>query len=196
KRIESWLKVKKDYVNGIGDSIDVVPIGAWHGNGRKAKWWSPVLLAIYNPETETLESVCKCMSGFNDQFYKEMKLKYSKKNGTILTHKKPYYDVAEGLTPDVWFEDQEVWEVKGADITISPIHKAAFGKVDPNKGLSLRFPRFIRVREDKSIDDATKSDQISEMFFKQVKEQKSHEITKIEDMEINGSDEEEFESDS
>lgn len=31
RRAESWLKVKKDYVEGVGDSLDLVPIGAWHG---------------------------------------------------------------------------------------------------------------------------------------------------------------------
>jgi DNA ligase-1 len=40
-RCESWLKVKKDYVDGIGDTLDLVPIGAWHGMGRKNEWWSP-----------------------------------------------------------------------------------------------------------------------------------------------------------
>ena len=37
KRTMAWLKLKKDYVTGLGDSLDLVPIGAWHGNGRKAQ---------------------------------------------------------------------------------------------------------------------------------------------------------------
>ncbi len=63
KRTSAWLKLKKDYVTGIGDSLDLVPIGAWHGNGRKVQWWSPILLALWDPEAGQLVAVCKCMSG-------------------------------------------------------------------------------------------------------------------------------------
>ncbi|GBC10680.1 hypothetical protein RclHR1_09810014 [Rhizophagus clarus] len=172
KRIKSWLKVKKDYIDGIGDSLDVVPIAAWYGNGRKAGWWSPILLAIYNPDTETFEGVCKCMSGFSDEFYKELKSRYSQENGNISQHKKWYFDVDDSLRPDAWFEPSEVWEIKGAYITISPVYKAAIGKVDRNKGLSIRAPRFIRVRKDKNIVDATTCEKLVELFYKQVKERK------------------------
>jgi len=44
KRLESWLKVKKDY-DSTTDTLDVIPIGAWHGMGRKSAWWSPVLVS-------------------------------------------------------------------------------------------------------------------------------------------------------
>ena len=63
KRTLAWLKLKKDYVLNLGDSLDLVPIGAWHGNGRKAQWWSPILLAVWDPDSEKLVAVCKCMSG-------------------------------------------------------------------------------------------------------------------------------------
>jgi DNA ligase-1 len=58
------VQVKKDYLEGMGDSLDLVVIGGWHGNGRKAGWFSPFLLACYNPDTECLETVCKvCHAG-------------------------------------------------------------------------------------------------------------------------------------
>ncbi|CAO3665673.1 unnamed protein product [Umbelopsis vinacea] len=165
KRMESWLKVKKDYVEGVSDSLDLVPIGAWWGNGRKVGWYSPILLACYNPENDTFESVCKCISGFTDAFYKEMLEFYSVENDRVMDSKR--HDYVTEHTPDVWFHACEVWEIKGADITVSPIHQGAVGMIDEERGLSLRFPRFIRKREDKAIEDATSSESLAEMYIQQ-----------------------------
>lgn len=51
----------------------------------------------------------------------------------------------------------QVWEIRGADLTLSPVYTAAAGLVSAERGLSLRFPRFIKVREDKSIEQASES---------------------------------------
>jgi DNA ligase 1 len=53
------------------------------------------------------------------------------------------------------------------DITISPTYTAAIGLVSDEKGLSLRFPRFLKKREDKSIDDASTSDFLAALWRKQ-----------------------------
>ena len=53
KRLDSWLKVKKDYATAA-DTIDLIPVAGWHGQGRKAKWWSPILLACRNTESGSL----------------------------------------------------------------------------------------------------------------------------------------------
>ena len=59
-RCKNWLKVKRDYLtDSVADSLDVVPIAAWWGNGRKAGWYSPFLVAVWDPETETFQALCK-----------------------------------------------------------------------------------------------------------------------------------------
>ena len=163
KRADSWLKVKKDYVEGLADSLDLVPIGAWHGAGRKAGWFSPFLLAVHDPETGELQSVCRCMSGFTDEFYKAA----TERLGARVVGAPPSYYVT-GERPSVWFVAEEVWEIRGAELSISPVHMAANGKVGTGgRGLALRFPRFLALRGDKSIDDASTPDDVLSLFDKQ-----------------------------
>ncbi len=165
KRLDSWLKVKKDYSTTF-DTLDLIPIAGWHGQGRKAKWWSPILLAVRNENTGSLEAVCKCISGFTDNFYKANKDYYEEGGDHVLGGKPSYVDYDAGH-PDVWFEPQEVWEMAFADITISPTYTAAIGLISDEKGLSLRFPRFLKKREDKGIEEASTSDFLAGLWQKQ-----------------------------
>ncbi len=163
KRLDSWLKVKKDY-NTSAETLDLIPIAAWHGSGRKASWWSPILLAVRNPETGSLEAVTKCISGFTDKFYAANKDRYSEGGPNIIP--RPSYVEYAG-SPDVWFEPQEVWEMAFADITMSPTYTAAIGLVSDERGLSLRFPRFLKVRGDKGIEEASTAAFLAGLWHKQ-----------------------------
>lgn len=109
KRADAWMKVKKDYSETGGDSLDLVPIGAWHGQGRKASWWSPILLGVYDPLTESYQAVCKCISGFTDQFYKDLNERYPKDSETC--GRAPFARMQTGLIPQWYFKPSEVWEV-------------------------------------------------------------------------------------
>lgn len=170
KRLDSWLKVKKDYAT-TSDTLDLVPVAGWHGQGRKHKWWSPILLACRNDETGSLEVVTKCMSGFTDAFYKANRAFYDdgefSGEPTNTRTTQPSFVEYSGPRPDVWFEPQEVWEMAFADITLSPTYTAAIGLVSEDRGLSTRFPRFLKKREDKGIEEASTSEFLAGLYRKQ-----------------------------
>ncbi|KAL3644358.1 hypothetical protein CASFOL_012290 [Castilleja foliolosa] len=165
KRCDAWLKVKRDYVEGLSDSLDLVPIGAWHGSGRKAGWFSPFLMACYNPDTEEYQSVCRVMSGISDAFYTEMKEFFS--DNRIISKKPPDYRTDE--VPDMWFTPELVWQIRGADFTVSPVHHAAIGLIHPSRGISIRFPRLIRSVSDRNPDECSTSADIAHMFSLQTR---------------------------
>lgn len=161
KRSLNWLKLKKDYIDGCGDSIDVVPVGAFYGKGKRHGAYGAFLLAIYNPEEEEYQTVCKAGTGFSDE---DLKQHYDFfKSRTTLTPDVSY-NVDARMKPDVWLEPCQVWEIKAADLSISPVHTAAMGVKADGKGIGLRFPRFLRIRDDKGPEDATAADQIVDMF--------------------------------
>eukprot|EP01023_Acetabularia_acetabulum_P054656 TRINITY_DN6193_c0_g2_i1.p1 TRINITY_DN6193_c0_g2~~TRINITY_DN6193_c0_g2_i1.p1 ORF type:complete len:635 (+),score=149.87 TRINITY_DN6193_c0_g2_i1:124-1905(+) len=170
KRSLNWLKLKKDYMEGVGDSIDVVVIGAWHGRGKRVGGYGSFLLAIYDSESERYQSISKIGTGFSEELLKQLS---EKLNQDIVDSKRSYYDVGEGSQPDVWFGGKHVWEIKAADLSISPLYRAAAGWVDDTKGVSVRFPRLVREREDKTPEESTSPEQISEMYKKQIIVQKS-----------------------
>merc|ERR1711870_84973 len=164
KRSLNWLKLKKDYLDGMADSIDVVPIGAFYGKGKRTGAYGAFLLAIYNAEDEEFQTVCKAGTGFSDE---DLVTHYEFFKDHILPNAESNYNVTDKIKPDVWLEACQVWEIRAADLSISPVHTSAIGIKADGKGIGLRFPRFIRIREDKTPEEATGSDQIIEMFESQ-----------------------------
>ena len=169
KRSRNWLKVKKDYLaGGIGDSLDLVVLGAYFGKGKRTSVYGAFLLASYDPAAERYETVCNIGTGFSEALLEELHASLSQHT---IDRPKPFYahSSVPKDQPDVWFEPRFVWEVKAADLTLSPRYKAGAEALSDvsGKGISLRFPRFIKQREDKKPEQATASRMVVEMYRKQ-----------------------------
>ena len=179
RRSQNWLKVKKDYLSGAGDSLDLVVLGAYYGKGKRTSVYGAFLLACYNSRTEQYESVCNIGTGFSEVLLTEL---HATLSPLVIERPKPFYSHSSTKNdqPDVWFEPRYVWEVKTADLTLSPRYRAAAeelgGDAAGHKGVSLRFPRLIRVRDDKKPDEATSSRQVAEMYRAQSEQGKEKKV--------------------
>jgi len=160
-----WIKYKRDYKSEMTDTVDLVVAGAFYGRGKRAGTYGALLLAAYNHENDTFETVCKCGSGFTDEDLQNLPKMLEPYK---INHKHPR--VNADFEADIWFVPKMVIEVIGAEITLSPIHTCARDVIRKGSGLAIRFPRFTgRYRTDKSAEDATTVDEIVEMYKRQLK---------------------------
>jgi DNA ligase-1 len=160
-----WIKYKREYTQGLADSIDGVVVGAFHGRGRRAGTYGALLLATYDPEKGVYESFCKVGTGFDDAALQALPAKLA----TFAVSQRPE-GIDTGMEPDQWFRPGVVLEVRGAELSLSPNHRAGLGKVRPGAGFALRFPRFTgRYRDDKGPEDATTADELLRLYRTQVR---------------------------
>jgi len=160
-----WIKYKRDYKSEMTDTVDLVVVGAFHGRGRRAGTYGALLLAAYNSDNDTFETVTKCGTGFTDEDLAKLPKIMGKQ---MLSHKHPR--VYSKIEADIWFEPVVVIEVIGAEITLSPVHVCAMGVARKGSGLAIRFPRFTgNYRLDKAAEDATTVEEIAEMYRSQLK---------------------------
>ncbi|XP_011500651.1 PREDICTED: DNA ligase 3 [Ceratosolen solmsi marchali] len=159
-----WLKIKKDYLfeGAMADSADLVVVGAWYGTGHKGGIMSIFLMGCYDPDRDIWLTVTKVHTGHDDATLTELQysldmVKISKDPNLLpkwLRANKP-------MIPDFVARDpknQPVWEITGAEFTNQGVHTA--------DGISIRFPRVTRIREDKNWETATNLHELKELFNK------------------------------
>ncbi|NXV84096.1 DNLI3 ligase, partial [Atlantisia rogersi] len=157
-----WLKVKKDYLNegAMADTADLVVLGAFYGQGSKGGMMSIFLMGCYDPKSEKWCTVTKCAGGHDDATLARLQteldmVKISKDPSKIprwLKINKIYYP--DFIVPDP--KKAPVWEITGAEFSKAEAHTA--------DGISIRFPRCTRIRDDKDWQTATNLQQLKELY--------------------------------
>lgn len=157
-----WLKVKKDYLNegAMADTADLVVLGAFYGKGSNGGIMSSFLMGCYDPDSGKWCTVTKCSGGYDDamlaRLQKELDVvKISKEPGKIPS----WLKIVKNYYPDFIIRDPKsapVWEITGAEFSKSEMHTA--------DGISIRFPRMTRIRDDKDWQTATNLHQLRELF--------------------------------
>jgi len=156
KRKFAWIKLKKSYGKAV-DTIDGVIVGYYLGRGARAEFeFGGVLVAVYNSDSGRLETVAKVASGFTEEEMVELRKLLEK-----MKTKKPASNLEHTIDVDFWVEPRYVIEVAFDEITKSTMHTCG---MKDGKGYALRFPRLVRLREDKTRKEITTTDEVEDMF--------------------------------
>jgi DNA ligase-1 len=140
-RGKNWIKIKPSV-----DTLDLAVIGADWGEGKRAHYFGSFLLACRNEQGE-LVPLSKVATGFSDEQLAEV------------------YDILKDQViasqgKEVTFEPFLVFEIGYSELQKSPNYESGF---------ALRFPRFIRIRDDKSVDEIETLESIRERYGNQSK---------------------------
>ena len=160
-----WLKLKREYRNELGDSLDLVVVGAFFGKGRRTGRYGTLLLASYDSDTDTFTSICKVGTGFTDEYLDQL---YQILSDKVTLKKNPR--INSEMEADVCFEPELVIEIVASEITLSPIHKAAWDEMRKGAGLALRFPKFTgKIRVEKFAEGASTNEEVIALYKGQKK---------------------------
>ena len=140
KRGKNWLKIKP-----VMETLDLVVIGAKWGEGRRASLLGSYRLACMDQSSGRLLDVGWVATGLTDEALSEL---------------------------TEMFRELVILE-KGMEVEIKPavIFEVAYEEIQksPNysSGYALRFPRMVRVRDDKSLEEADTLERILSLYRSQ-----------------------------
>lgn len=184
-RHDDWMKVKPEYMTEFGEALDLIVVGGYYGSGRRGGAISSYLCALRVDDSSEKEgsdvmkcySFCKVGGGFTAADYANIRHHTDGKWKPWNPKKPPseFIELAGGETgqkerPDEWIRPDEsvVICVKAAAVSVSEEFRI---------GLTLRFPRFKRLRMDKDWKSALSVQEFLDLKSNVEKEQKEKEFT-------------------
>lgn len=161
ERNDDWMKVKPEYMTEFGESLDCIVVGGYYGSGHRGGRLSSFLCGLRVDENHIRQGAnrMKCWSffkvggGFTAADYANVRHHTDGKWKEWDPKRPPteFVELAGGdlqyERPDVWIEPNEsvVLSVKAASITTTDQFRM---------GLTLRFPRFKKLRMDRNWESA------------------------------------------
>ncbi len=139
KRGKNWLKIKP-----LMETLDLVVVGGEWGEGRRANLIGSYTLACIDPESDKLFTIGRVGTGLTDEKLLEFTEIFSE------------LAISEDGS-EIVFKPEIVFELAYEEIQKSTKYES---------GYALRFPRLMRRREDKSVEDADTIERVERLYKK------------------------------
>lgn len=142
RHVGGWYKIKP-----IMETLDLVIVAATWGEGKRSHWLSSYVLACRDPDTGEFLTCGMMGTGLTEEMFQTM-------TDTL----KPL--IVEEKGKEVKVKPKIVVEVAYQEIQKSPTYSS---------GYALRFPRLIRIREDKGPEEADTIERLINLYKSQGK---------------------------
>lgn len=182
-----WIKVKPEYMTEFGENLDCIIIGGYYGSGRRGNMISSFLCGLKARQAdidaglagpETCYSFFKVGGGLTAEDYSEIKHRTDGK--WMPWSPKSAGKVVELAGGDRYYERPDVW-IHPKDSLVVEVKAASAEKTSTFRvGQTLRFPRFRRIRYDKSWEDGA----LDMDNWEEVQTRAEEEVQTRKDMEI------------
>ncbi|MBD3303647.1 ATP-dependent DNA ligase [Candidatus Woesearchaeota archaeon] len=129
------------------DTLEVVIVGAEYGEGKRSAWLASFIVAIRDPDTDELLEIGRVGTGIKEKAEEGVSF------GQLTEMLKPLIIKEEGKI--VWVKPSIVIEVDYEEIQASPTYKS---------GYALRFPRFVKLREDRGVGEISTLEEIEMLY--------------------------------
>ncbi|XP_015791476.1 DNA ligase 4-like [Tetranychus urticae] len=161
RRNSGWFKLKPDYIEGLMDDLDLLIVGGYYGDGRRAGIISRFMLAVAVKEDDCIDgrrfrSFGKVGSGYSDS---ELK--------TLLEKLEPHWVKFNPSDPPSFLElgkAKPEFYVEPKNSFILQVKASEFMESDDFAvGTTLRFPRVVCIRYDKKYSDCMTTEELSQL---------------------------------
>lgn len=186
-RNDDWMKVKPEYMTEFGESLDCIVIGGYYGSGSRGGRLSSFMCGLRVDENQIRQgaSPMKCYSffkvggGFTAADYANVR-HHTDGKWIDWDSKHPPTDYIELSGGDLQYERPDVW-IKPNESVVLSVKAASITTTDQFRmGLTLRFPRFKRLRMDRDWTTALSVQGFLNLKSNVEKEQKEKEF-KVDD---------------
>ena len=144
-RVSAWIKMKPTM-----QELDLVIVGAQWGNGKRSEWLTSFTLACRNEDGELFE-IGKVGTGMKEELAEDA-VSFAQLTQLL----EPLVISSQGK--DVCVRPEVIIEVMYEEIQKSSTYSSGF---------ALRFPRVIRLRPDRFLEDISTLDDVSELYYGQ-----------------------------
>ena len=185
-RNDDWIKVKPEYMTEFGEALDCVVIGGYYGSGKRGGMLSSYLCGLRddrdlapNTDPQKCLSFFKVGGGFTARDYAELRHKTEGK-WIDWDPKKPPTHIVELAGGDRQYEKPDVWIYPKDSVVVSAKAASIVTTDQFACRLTLRFPRFKKLRTDKDWKSALSYKELRELK-RQVDDEREEKQFKIDD---------------